>query len=619
MTRSERIVHETYSEHPDLWEGAWKKEVIRQLAQTAKEGMILASPIHVGPKIEALADAASRAVLVKNQSLPIIEELAASQSQFRTLLAQAFENSGVGNLSRTQLRSILETLVSQSLTTPQSSAIVSSVSEHDVYSALADMLSVELYGIANSATHPDESVLLNYALLVYHLRRWHTPFAKLKNSLVEFDQCPVGLRGHLISIQNRHRSAKNSDDFLLPIVEFVPAAFSSTLKAQSDIFEVLESESRNIPAGAGFFHRAMPISKLVDPALLARSEVATQAMAEEWRRLVYPQFEHTALLFMSLAGIEFLLRSFCPVILAPNEEPIRVIASYPNLPDLLRDQLINICTREGWNVRNRCMHGSFFEIEGRREDLIRASGILQNHGVPTLDLTRDGSLPPNVSALALQTLHGLANHLDGSSMPFLTNWTQYFLLSSAELTEAGQVYCDILQSAEAAEAWRKHVRDYVREVAPSISTALQWGIMAWVARGAVNDAVPGFYFLNLLFEPLLRLTLHLAGISVLQCSMSTDKDGHLCRIQYSMLDSRGLLSPANVAFLTDHLSASEKAVAERVLQLATKCRNAVAHGAISQFTDEIRSIYGHILVKAIQLVVEAGVRHRCSNPANAAS
>ncbi len=566
-----------------------------------------------------LADAAARTALVKNQPLPLVEELSASKGKFRTLLAGAFENSGVGELTRAKLRTILETLVSQSLNTPKSSAIVASVSEHEVYSELAGLLSAELHGIAQSGTPPDEPLVLNYALLIYHLRRWRIPFARLETVISELGQGPLGLRGHLISIQNQHRPESNIDDLLLPIVPFFPATFGSTLKARSDIFGVVESESQCIPAGAGFLHRAMPISNPVDPALLAKTPIATQAMVEEGRRLIYPQFEHTALLFMSLAGIEFLLRSFCPVSCVVDEVPKKLIASYPDLPDALRERLSKIFATDEWNLRNRCMHGSFFEIEGRREDLIRASGMLQNHGVPTLDLSCDGSLPPNVSAVALQALREFANHLDATSMPFSTNWTQRFLLSSEELTEAGQVYCDILQSAEAAEAGRIHVRDYVREVAPSISTALQWGIMAWVARGVVNDAVPGFYFLNLLFEPLLRLTLHLAGISILQCSLSKDKDGQLCRIQYSMLDSRGLLSPANVAFLTNHLNAAEKAVAERVLQLAMKCRNAVAHGAISQFTDEIRTTYGHILIKAIQLVVEAGVLHRHSNPANAES
>lgn len=606
MTRSESIVHETYAKHPDLWEKAWQKEVIRQLAQAAKGGLTSVNPIRYGSQVAALGNPAARATFVKNEISSIIEELVASQGQFRLLLRKAFEDSDVGVLSGAKLRPILESLVSQSLNTPKSSAIVIAVSEHEVYSELANLLSAEVHGMAASGNPPDEPLALNYSLLVYHLRRWRIPFARLGTAIGELDQGPLGVRGHLISIQNRHRPENNSDDFLPPIVPFIPATFSSKIKAQSDIFGVVESESKTIPAGAGFFHRAMPISNPVNSTLLAKYPIANQEIGEEGRKLFYPQYEHTALLFMSLAGIEFLLRSFCPASSAPDEAPTKVIDLHPSLPVPLRDQLLSLCATEGWNIRNRCMHGSFFEIEGRREDLARGSGI---HGVPNVDLSNDGSLPENVSALVLQALAALTRHFDAVTIPASTNWTQHFLLTPTELAEANQVYCDILQSVESAKAWRVHIRDYVREVTPCISTPVQWGIMTWVANGALHDAIPGFYFLALFFEPLLRLTLHLAGRPILQRSTSKNTADRVYRIQYLMLDSNGLLSPSNVTWLTDHLDSTEKSTAERVLHLAMKCRDAFAHGAVFRFTEDIRTAYGHMLVKAIQLVVEAGRRH----------
>ena len=193
-------------------------------------------------------------------------------------------------------------------------------------------------------------------------------------------------------------------------------------------------------------------------------------------------------------------------------------------------------------------------------------------------------------------------------MPSSTNWTQQFLLTPTEMAEVNQVDCDILQSVEAAESWRVEIRDYLRDLIPCISVPVQWGIKTWFSNRCIHDDIPGFYFLALLFEPLFRLTLHSAGRPILQRSMSTDETGSLYRIQYLMLDSRGLLSPDNIAWLVEHLDAAEKPIAERVLLLAMKCRDAVAHGAITDFSEEIRITYGHMLIKAIQLVVEAGRR-----------
>lgn len=228
------------------------------------------------------------------------------------------------------------------------------------------------------------------------------------------------------------------------------------------------------------------------------------------------------------------------------------------------------------------------------------------HGVPTVDLSQDGSLPANVSALVLLKLNELAGHIHSEALTFSNSWTQHFTLTAVELLEASQIHCDILQSREAAEAWRVSIRDFLQEVTPGISTAVQWGVKSWVADEAPQDAVPGFHFLALLFEPLLRLTLHLGGRPVLQ--HSEEEGCAVYRVQYLMLDTRGLLDPANIAWLTAHLNVSERRIAERVLALAMKCRNAIAHGAVTRFTNEVRIVYGHVLVKAIQLTVEAGRR-----------
>lgn len=607
MTRSEAIVQEVYLKHSELWENAWKKKIINGLALSAK-GHLVVYPVAIDPQIANLANPAQRFSLVGDASEQIIDEFVAPKGPFRALLVDVFQSSALGLPSISQLRKLLMPLIMQSIETHKSSEILASVSEYEVYTELANILDQELYRVAVSNSQLDERLVLNYSLLAYYFRRWRIPFAQLNNALSSLCEGRLEIRGHLISIQNLHRPMDNIGEFILPIVPFVSVTFEPTIKACSNVLEVVESEAEAIIRHTGFFHRAMPISNPVNPALLSISPNINQTMAEQGRLLYYPQYEHTALLFMSLTGIEFLLRSFCPVARPPDESPVKLIELHATLPGALRDRLVNIFSSEQWNIRNRSMHGSFLELEGRRDDLIRSSGILDNFGVPRVDLSKDGSLPLNVSALVLQALGELVQHLNTVATPCATSWTQHFLLTTEELAEAKTISCDVLQNIEAAEAWRVQIRDYLREVMPCLSIPLQWGIRGWFMDGVLTDTMPSLYFLTLLFEPFLRLTLHLGEQSILQKSVSSDVRGEFYRVQYRMLDARGLLSPDNIAWLTSHLNFDEKQIAERVLFLAMKCRDAVAHGAISELSEEIRITYGHMIIKAIQLTVEAGGR-----------
>ena len=58
-----------------------------------------------------------------------------------------------------------------------------------------------------------------------------------------------------------------------------------------------------------------------------------------------------------------------------------------------------------------------------------------------------------------------------------------------------------------------------------------------------------------------------------------------------MLDENGLIRTGNIAWLTMHLDPQERTFAERVLRLAVKCRDAVAHGAMFDYTEDIRRTY----------------------------
>lgn len=467
---------------------------------------------------------------------------------------------------------------------------------------------MELYGVAASGRPIAESLILNYAILAYHFRRWRIPFSHLLTSLQNHEQGPLGIRGKLISIQNRHRPSSNSDDFSLPLENFSPIALSDTILAWSDTLRSIHDESIAIEQDRGFVRQLLPISRPVDPSVLAISRIASQAMAENGRRLMYPQYEHTALLFMSLTGIEFLIRSRCPTTCTADMSLPDIIELHTSIPLPIRDRLSEICSTRRLNLRNRCMHGAFLEIEGRREDLIRSSGSLQEYNVPLVDLSSDGTLAKNACSLVLKALADAAPYLEVSSSALDTAWTNHFLLTPTELAEADAIYCEFDESLETAETWRIKIRDYFLQVTPALSTPLKLGMVSWRLHGPPLDALSGFHLLVLLFEPFLRLNLHLAGKTVLNRPMAGDPIGQVYEIKYLMLDSSGLLAPDIIDWLVHHLEDGDKAIARRVLYFAVKCRDAFAHGAVYNFTEDTRRIYGHMIVKAIQLVLEAGAR-----------
>src|ERR1700691_4636577 len=76
--------------------------------------------------------------------------------------------------------------------------------------------------------------------------------------------------------------------------------------------------------------------------------------------------------------------------------------------------------------------------------------------------------------------------------------------------------------------------------------------------------------------------------------------------RYKMLDQRELGAPRILNRLVDTVKAGERQNAKEVLLLAARIRDAVAHGAIMRFDTEGGLAMGHLLVKAIQCLVEAG-------------
>ena len=117
-----------------------------------------------------------------------------------------------------------------------------------------------------------------------------------------------------------------------------------------------------------------------------------------------------------------------------------------------------------------------------------------------------------------------------------------------------------------------------------------------------------FLIWGTLFEALFRLTVHLIGAEVLQ---RKPRGAVEWKFQYKMLDFQegNLCSPDVLSHLLLVLLPEERDAGETSIRLAIKVRNAMSHGAIDHHTEDINRGGGHIMIKAIQLLIELIKRH----------
>lgn len=71
----------------------------------------------------------------------------------------------------------------------------------------------------------------------------------------------------------------------------------------------------------------------------------------------------------------------------------------------------------------------------------------------------------------------------------------------------------------------------------------------------------------------------------------------------------GIVSPAILDLLVEHVAPSDRGTACEVFLLATKARNALAHGALTQADEQTLDGIGHVFAKATQTLVTAGLHH----------
>jgi hypothetical protein len=216
----------------------------------------------------------------------------------------------------------------------------------------------------------------------------------------------------------------------------------------------------------------------------------------------------------------------------------------------------------------------------------------------------DAFSPENVFLLCLTSLQTLDARI--SKITALTPadfaWTKHLELQPDELRFGTRVHYDFV--GDEGKRWWERIDDFLTAVTPKIKILFDVGFTGWIDRKRPERLVL-FMALNMVLEALFRVSVRIHGGSILKRAVSATRDGHVV-FRYKMLDQHELCAPEMLDRLVESVVPSSREVAKTVLTLAVKVRDAVAHGAIVTLGMDDGIAMGHLLVKAIQCLVEAG-------------
>jgi len=222
----------------------------------------------------------------------------------------------------------------------------------------------------------------------------------------------------------------------------------------------------------------------------------------------------------------------------------------------------------------------------------------------------DPLLPENLLSICLDYLGGLdAEAAAAGIVSADLDWADQMWLTSDELEFGNHLHCDVLEQ-DTAEAWEAYTGRFISANIPVLSMYRRMAWLGWLKPHSVRDSVLAFMAWGLVFEGVYRLVAHLHGFSVLQRSCF-GSEGRC--FQYRMLDRRegGLCADPVIAELVSYISPADHEYARRTLKLAVKVRDALAHGAMLKHDEMDHLAAGHVMIKALQLLMGSAL-HKMS-------
>jgi hypothetical protein len=367
----------------------------------------------------------------------------------------------------------------------------------------------------------------------------------------------------------------------------------------SHLVKVTAEESRQITADNGFMRRTLPANPNDPPKL------------RQGQQIIYRQYECTVLAYCALSCVEQLLRAWAAhegvdaVTKTGRPRAVLDILDELSCAPATRSHVRELYDSTRSNIRNRIMHGGLLDVGSKHQELLLHVADPVRFALPPY-FSRDEFTPENICRLCLDCLEQV--DADAAARVRLTRsrlaWATDMRLEATDVTLGHQLHHDFL-GPDGKDAWHR-VSNYLNAVVPSVKQFFTVGFRS--VLGLIHpDTIIQFMAMMLVFEALYRSTAQLYGFRILQLSA-----GHM---QYRMLDQKQLCAEPIVDAFVENVDSAHRSTAKQVLKLVTKARNAFAHGAIETLDQHASDGIGHLIVKGVQVIIDAGVHKMTSQAA----
>lgn len=578
-----------------VWNAAWRAVVVRSIVVPQALRLFNAETTTFEGSWAVLDDEPARVAAARVAALEgaTVTELLLR----RDVLNAALKAAGLHEERPTGLRRYLTPLVKQLVADPLSATALSGIFP-SAWRFVSDAIAVEARARrVQRGQGLEDWRAINERLAAGFLAACALDRAALAEQVLRRvgEEWPLGIRGRFVRLTEQI-GADGVDDAVPPVVP-PPVLGALSHSALSDVIVAAADAWTTTEQGNGVMHRfmgahinAIPASGLPPGRTLAEVVAARSA--------AYRQHEYTITSYLALVGIEQLLRGAAARAgIQHVDDPVLEWVNQLGLSAVGRDAVAAIYDRRRGNVRNRFMHAGLLDIESKRmEQVLVAAGLR-----PALP-AQDPYAPRNIAALCVSSLATLDAEIarPGVLAPAHFAWTSQLDLSPAELQIGTCLPFDFARP-EGIELQRQ-MSDFLTVVAPAMSQLFRVGFVGWIQRATPNT-LPMFAAMLVVFEGLARTVVHLCGLPVLQWD---DRNG---RCQYLMFDERGLASHPVRAHLLAELPTRDVAIADQVLALAIKARNAFAHGAVLSPQGTYFDAVGQFLMKASLTFMSAAENH----------
>ncbi len=502
--------------------------------------------------------------------------------------------AGLARLSKKQILTQITREVTSYIASPAAALIVLSPFP-DAWREVAHLLANR--ACSQTSTESDYEVLSLRTLCAFFTTAGLNSAADVHHVLSNLQaKSPLGYAGGLTRLVSR---AELSERDTPPPLASWPAPIALLHASISDLAAAVALEWQAYGKGQG------PMSRFLTPARLSTGLAARlpSGFIQKARGVSYRLYDASILGYLATTACEQLLRATAATrgiaTSKNNGAPVPVLKWYQQLnfgSDC--NQAIEVMYGKHDGLRDRIVHSGLLDVEAKRSEQLHKNVLSQ----PSANVTRHG--PENVASLALLTLMQVDSEIGSSTQ---VTPRALYQLSRRWVQDKDVVLGRSLVQDFATESGAdllEQVWNFLTAVVPSAANLFRFGFASWLSPITPQwTRISGLTAMVLVTEAIARSALLLANRPVLQ------RDDNKSRVQYLMLDSRGLLSPAIRAALLDLVPKNQREPARSALAATERIRNAFAHGTAGPFTDARLEAYGNLLFKTAALFIQYAVKH----------